>query len=130
MSAHHKQGEWTDGLLGQNRPLDRDGGAQRLAHQPAMDAELPRHPLNGADPELVFASDLLEQLHRGFPPSHPRLLPPPSAPGGYEDSSQGWAIRNDRTGPTQSIKDTQSLANAQALQRAPDELLEAGVHAA
>src|ERR687885_2874364 len=87
--------------------LDRDGGGQCLAHQALMNAKLARHPLNGANPKLVFTSDLLEKLHCCFPPSHPVLLPVVCASGGYEVSSQGWAIRNDRTGPNQNIKDTE-----------------------
>ena len=69
--------------------LDRDGGGQCLAHQTPMHAKLVHHPLNGANPKLVFTSDLLEQLHCCFPPSHPVLLPVVCASGGYGVSSQG-----------------------------------------
>jgi hypothetical protein len=51
------------------------GARQRLADQPAMDAERPRHPLDGADAELILAANGLEQLHARFDPSHPASLP-------------------------------------------------------
>ena len=50
---------------------DRHRVVQRLAHQPPVHAELARHPLDRPDPELILPSDLLEQLHRGLPPTHP-----------------------------------------------------------
>jgi hypothetical protein len=40
--------------------VDWDCLGQGLPDHPAMNAELAGYPLNGANPELVFASNLLE----------------------------------------------------------------------
>ena len=74
--------------------------AQRLPHHPPMHTELAGYPLDRAHPELVFPSDLLEQLHARSSPSHrspsPAFLtrsgyPVSSSQVGHSRSSK-WAI--------------------------------------
>ena len=72
----------------------------RLAHNPPMHTQLPRHALDRAYPELVLQPNLLEQLHLGSPVE---LQPPePSSPlkSRVEVCSvQGWAKTNRQSGP-------------------------------
>ncbi len=50
---------------------------ERLAHHPAVNPELGRHPGDGANPELMLLTQLLEQFHLGVP-VHSE---PPGKPG-------------------------------------------------
>ena len=45
----------------------RQRAGHRLAHHPAMNAELRRHARYRADAELMLPTKLLEQIHFGFP---------------------------------------------------------------
>ena len=45
----------------------RQRARDRLAHHPAVHAELGRHALDRTDAELVLTAKLLEQFHFGFP---------------------------------------------------------------
>src|ERR1700741_2458835 len=85
-------------------PLDRLaprrlGAGQRLAHHPAMHAQLGRHPLNRSNAELVFPPDLLEQLHLSAP-----LHPQPPAPSAGCSAIRGWANLEHRSVPFHSIE--------------------------
>jgi hypothetical protein len=53
-----------------SRPRDRP------AHHATMHTELRRHPRNRADPKLMLPTELLEQIHFGFPvhKRHPDLI--------------------------------------------------------
>lgn len=62
------------------RALLGNGAAQRLPHQAAVHPEVAGHPGDGADAELIFTTDLLEELHAGCPPAHPTA--PPANPTG------------------------------------------------
>jgi len=41
-------------------PVLRDGAGQRLAHEPPMDSQLPRHPLDRPCAVVLLTPDLLE----------------------------------------------------------------------
>src|SRR4051794_24587887 len=71
-----------------------------------MHAALPGHALDRTEAELVLPSDLFEELHRGFPPPH--LAAPHGTPrtGSVRCGRSGWAIPDHRTGPDQSIKNS------------------------
>ena len=58
---HHRLAAWA---IATKR---RQGALHRLAHHPAMNAELPRHTLHRADAELVLTAQLLEQFHLRSP---------------------------------------------------------------
>ncbi len=64
-----RPGSWRRRLLARLRVV------QCLTHQPSVHAELPRHPLDRPDPELILPPDLLEQLHPR-PRSHPPTVEP------------------------------------------------------
>jgi hypothetical protein len=42
------------------RPISRNRTDHRLTHEPAVDTKLPGDALDRADPEFVFATQLLE----------------------------------------------------------------------
>ena len=58
---HHRLAAWA---IATKR---RQCALHRLAHHPAMNAELPRHTLHRADAELVLTAQLLEQFHLRSP---------------------------------------------------------------
>src|SRR5262249_32621836 len=76
---------------------------QRLAHHSPMHPELVRHCPDRPNTELVFPTDLLEQLHLGSP-LHPQ--PPASSTGCW--TWRGGANLRYRKGPFHSIEITPS----------------------
>src|SRR5215471_2111634 len=98
---------------------------QRLAHHSPMHPELVRHCPDRPNTELVFPTDLLEQLHLGSP-LHP--LPPLRQDAGlggvgpiygiergrFTVSKSGWAVAEQGSGEEGIIQMRQGLAAYQA----------------